>query len=176
MTRTHLLVALLALSLSAALTSCGSDTAVDPVAGNATSQSPTSSPSAPTAPSPSGTPETIGDHPAFPHADYTYVLEVQCFCATFGQPVRVTVDDGEVTGAVWTKRAPDHARGDEADVEWLRRSINDVLAEAADPEWDEVEMIWPTGQDHPDQVAIDRIENAIDDEVTYLISDVQPAA
>lgn len=165
MTRLHLPATVLGTVLATALLAgCGSGTGVDPGAGSA-SDSPTTTPTAIS---------SIGDHPAYPYADYSYLLEVQCFCPTFGQPVRVTVTDGEVADAVWTKKARDHAKGDEADVEWLRLTINDVLTEAADPRWDEVEMTWPAGQDHPDKVAIDRMTNAIDDEITYLISDVQP--
>ncbi len=37
-------------------------------------------------------------------------------------------------------------------------------------------MTWPDGTDHPTKVAIDQIENAADDEVTYTISDVQVSA
>ena len=161
MTRLHLTATVLATAL---LAGCGSGTAVDPGAGSA-SESPTAAPTA--VPS-------IGDRPAYPSTDYSYLLEVQCFCPTFGQPVRITVTGGEVTDAVWTKKAPDHAQGDPADVEWLRLTINDVLTEAADPRWDEVEMTWPAGQAYPDTVAIDRMKKAIDDEITYLISDVQP--
>jgi len=172
MTRTRLATALLSLGLVATLAGCGSQTATD-AAGGSARESPTPSPTPSPEPSPEPLPP-IGDHPAYPYADYTYVLEVQCFCPTFGQPVRVTVTDGEVTGATWTQKAPDHAKGDEADLEWLRLSINDILTEAADPSYDEVEMTWPAGQDHPDKVAIDRMKMATDDEVTYLLSELQP--
>ena len=101
---------------------------------------------------------------------------MRCFCPAFGQPVRVTVADGEVVDAVWTTKGQGHAQGDEATEEWLQLTINDILTEAADPKWDEVEMDWPAGQDHPDRVAIDRMKNAMDDEVTYLLSNVTPAA
>ena len=60
--------------------------------------------------------------------------------------------------------------------ESLQLSINDILTEAADPKWDEVEVDWPAGQDHPDRVSIDRIKKAMDDEVTYLVTNVTPAA
>ncbi|MEO5852562.1 MAG: DUF6174 domain-containing protein [Nocardioides sp.] len=178
MTRTRLATALLSLGLVATLAGCGSGTVRD-AAGGSASESPTPSPMPSPTSSPTPSPDPlppIGDHPAYPYADYAYVLEVQCFCPTFGQPVRVTVTDGEVTGATWTHKAPDHAKGDETDLEWLRLSINDVLTEAADPSYDDVEVTWPAGQDHPDSVAIDRLKMAIDDEVTYLLSDVQPAA
>lgn len=164
MTRSLLLATALAVTL---LAGCGSATEVD--ATDTTSPSPTASPT------PSATP-SIGDHPAYPVADYTYDLEVQCFCPAVGQPVRVTVADGAVVDAVWTKNGQGHAKGDAATEEWLRLSINDILTEAADPKWDEVEMDWPAGLDHPDRVSIDRMKNAMDDEVTYLLTNVTPAA
>ncbi len=37
-------------------------------------------------------------------------------------------------------------------------------------------MQWPDGADHPDQIAIDKMKNAIDDEITYVITNVQPAS
>ena len=65
-------------------------------------------------------PQMIGDYTAYPHDDYTYDLEVQCFCPYFGQPVTVTVTGGEVTDAVWAKKSRDHAKGDAVTDEWLR--------------------------------------------------------
>ena len=164
MTRTRLLpAALLVAALSAALVGCGTETAVDPDAADTPQATPSATP-------------TIGDHPAYPYADYAYDLEVRCFCPAFGQPVRVTVVDGEVVDAVWTRKGQGHAPGDAASEEWLQLSINDILTEAADPKWDEVEVDWPAGQDHPDRVSIDRIKKAMDDEVTYLLTNVTPAA
>ncbi|WP_344303877.1 DUF6174 domain-containing protein [Nocardioides bigeumensis] len=125
--------------------------------------------------SPSPEPEMIGDYPAYPHADYSYELEVQCFCPVGGQPILVTVSDDRVTDAVFTTKAPGIEKGSQAKEDWLRLTIDDVLREAADPSYDKVEVEWPDGADHPDRVAIDRITNAMDDEVTYVISNVQPA-
>ena len=117
----------------------------------------------------------IGDYPAYPHDDYTYDLEVQCFCPYFGEPVTVTVAGGEVTDAVWATRSRDHAKGDAVTDEWLRLGINDILEEAADPSYDNVEVEWPDGADHPKRVAIDKMDNAVDDEITYVIANAQPA-
>jgi hypothetical protein len=158
------------LMLSACGGSADDDTATDPDASGGSS--------APQE-SPSPEPEMIGDYPAYPHADYTYDLEVLCFCPIGGQPIRVTVSDDKVTDAVFTTKSPGIEKGGEAKEEWLRLTIDDVLREAADPAYDEVEVEWPEmgagGADHPDQVAIDRMSNAIDDEVTYVISNVQPS-
>ena len=83
------------------LTACGGgadDTATDP-APAAIASTPAASPTT----EPSAEPEMIGDYAAYPHDDYTYDLEVQCFCPYFGQPVTVTVAGGEVTDAVWAE-------------------------------------------------------------------------
>ena len=152
------------------LAGCGGNGTVEDPAGAdpAAQESPSAEPREPE-------PTMIGDHPAYPHADYTYDLQAQCFCGYGGEPVTVTVRDGEVESAVWSaKPRGDAAAGDEVTVEWLRLSINDVLEEAANPRWDEVQVDWPAGQEYPDRVAIDRMERAIDDEITYVITNVEP--
>ncbi len=116
----------------------------------------------------------IGDFAAYPHDDYTYDLEVQCFCPYFGEPVTVTVAGGEVSDAVWAQKSRDHAKGETVTDEWLRLGINDLLEEAADPTYDKVDVRWPDGADHPAQIAIDKMKDATDDEITYVIANVQP--
>ena len=151
------------------LGACGGaddDTATDPAPAAGSS---------PASETPGAEPELIGDYAAYPHDDYTYDLEVQCFCPYFGQPVTVTVTGGEVTDAVCAKKSRDHAKGDAVTDEWLRLGINDLLQEAADPSYDKVEVQWPDGADHPDKIAIDKMSNAVDDEVTYVITNVHPA-
>ena len=150
------------------LASCGgsgdeSATDPEPIAGGGASE-----------PSETPKPSMIGDHPAYRHADYTYDLEVQCFCPYFGEPVTVTVAGGEVSDAVWATKGPGHAKGDPVADEWLRLGIDDILKEAADPSYDEVLVTWPAGADHPAKVAIDKMADAVDDEITYLITNVQP--
>ena len=164
----------LAAATALLLGACGGaadDTATDPAAGGRSEETPQ-----PTASQETTSPEMIGEYPAYPYADYTYDLEVQCFCPYFGEPVTVTVSDGEVTGAAWATKSRDHAAGDEVSDEWLRVSIDDVLREAADDDYDEVQVTWPDGADHPRKVFIDRMENATDDEITYVIRNVTPAA
>jgi len=156
------------------LTACGGgadDTATDPAPAAESSSTPEDSPTT----EPSAEPEMIGDYAAYPHDDYTYDLEVQCFCPYFGQPVTVSVAGGEVTDAVWAKKSRDHAKGEAVTDEWLRLGINDLLEEAADPSYDRVDVQWPDGANHPDQIAIDRMTEATDDEITYVITNVQPA-
>jgi hypothetical protein len=151
-------VPLLLLPLSA----CGhenDDRAADGTA-PATSPSPTASPSA--------TPSSTGRYPAFAATDYVYRLEVLCFGPQAG-PVRVKVEGGKVadatvlSGAGKGRPAPDYTR----------LSIDDIIAKANDPAAAKVQVTWPAGQDHPTSVSIDRIANAIDDEVTYTIKNVR---
>lgn len=109
-----------------------------------------------------------GAWPSFAPQDYVYRLEILCFCPLLG-PLRVSVEDGEVASAV---SISGESKGEEAP-EFARLTINDVIARANDPQVAEAEVTWPAGQDHPTTVAIDQIERATDDEVTYTITNVR---
>lgn len=149
-------------ALALGLSGCGrenDDKAADP----ATSDTTTSS-----SPSASPTRET---YPEFAPADYTYQLEVICFCPMTG-PVEVTVADGKVTSAT---RLEKPGQGKPA-AAFARLSINDIIAKANAPGIADAEVTWPDGQDHPTQVQLDQVERATDDEVTYLIKDVKVSA
>ncbi|KRC54825.1 MULTISPECIES: DUF6174 domain-containing protein [unclassified Nocardioides] len=124
-----------------------------------------------TDPSPTVTDDGAPTWPTFAPADYTYRLEVMCFCPMTG-PVEVTVADGEVVSATGLRNP---GKGRPAP-EFLRLTINDVIAKANDPSVAKADVTWPDGQDHPSRVAIDQIENAVDDEVTYVIRDVRVSA
>lgn len=145
----------------AALTGCSGDddkTAEDPAS--------------PATSTPTDTPDETG-YPELDATDYTYLLEQICFCPVTG-PVKVTVEDGEVTSAVIARGGPGIKKGTVApDYLWL--TINDVIAEANDPDAASVDVQWPDGQDWPSKVAVDKIENATDDEVTFLVRNVQIA-
>ncbi len=150
----------LPLVLALGLSGCGRENdekAADP----ATSQSPAS-------PSASPTRET---YPEFEPTDYTYRLEVICFCPMSG-PVEVTVAGGKVTSAT---RLEKPAQGKQA-APFARLSINDIITKANAPGIADAEVTWPDGQDHPSQVRLDQVERATDDEVTYLIGDVRLSA
>lgn len=109
--------------------------------------------------------------PDFAATDYTYRLEVLCFCPMTG-PLQVKVTDGEVASAT---RLQKPGKGKQAPA-FVRLSINDIIAKANDPSVFEADVTWPDGADHPTKVAIDQIETAVDDEVTYTISNVQVSA
>lgn len=113
---------------------------------------------------------TTGQWPDFAASDYSYRLEVLCFCPLTG-PLRVSVAGGEVTSAV---RLTKPGKGRQAPA-FARLSIDDIIAKANDPAVFKADVTWPAGTDHPTKVTIDQIENAVDDEVTYTISDVEVA-
>jgi len=112
-----------------------------------------------------------GSLPDFAEPDYTYVLEVFCYCPQTG-PVRVTVEGGEVVDAVTVRKTPGTPKGSKAP-EFLRKSINDLIAVANDPEIDDVEVDWPEGSAYPRRIVTDPIEDGVDDEATYSIRDVE---
>jgi hypothetical protein len=174
--RRHALGALLlAVSLSASLAACGGDADDGQVA---TDTSPTTgTTTAPAEPSPSGptvTPEA-GSLPDFPYADYSYSLEMRCYCANQDQKYRITVAGGEVTDVAWATEGDGHAVGDPVSDEYARVTIQDVIDKGNDPEAAQVDVEWPSGQDYPTSVYVDQDKMVADEEVTWVISEVQPA-
>jgi hypothetical protein len=152
-----------ALALTAFAGCSGDDdspTAKDPATKSPTTSEPTD-------------PPTVGSYPELEATDYTYMLEQQCYCPLAG-PVKVTVEGGEVTSAVIAKGGNGMKKGSDAP-EYLHLSINDVIARANDTKAAKVDVVWPDGQDWPDSVFVDQIENAVDDEVTYVVRNVEIA-
>ena len=174
--RRHALGALLlAVSLSASLAACGGGADDGQVA---TDTSPTTGPTTATAePSPSGpavAPEA-GSLPDYPYADYSYSLEMRCYCANQDQKYRITVVGGEVTDVTWATEGDGHAVGDPVSDAYARVTIQDVIDKGNDPKAAQVDVEWPAGQDHPTSVYVDKDKMVADEEVTWVISDVQPA-
>lgn len=164
--RTRLLLPIATALTGALLTACGHEddarardttpsesTTTDATVGGSESTDPTATPTA---------------WPTFEPESYVYQLEILCFCPLVG-PLRVTVDDGEVTSAI---SLSGDTKGEEAP-DFARLTINDVIARANDPQVADAEVTWPAGQEYPTTVAIDQIERATDDEVTYTIRNVQ---
>ena len=141
---------------------------------SATASDPASTPAVESDSSTDGPTEepTVGTYPEFEEPSYTFVLEQLCFCPITG-PVEVTVEDGAVTSAVILKGMKGGMKKGTDAPEYLRQTINDVIAEANNTEAAKVDVDWPAGQAWPNSVAVDRIEEAVDDEVTFTISDVQ---
>lgn len=156
--------ALLAAVTAGLLTACG---AGSDGTGSVRDPAPTSAP--PTS-VPTATP-TVGTYPAYQPRDYAFTLRVACFCADTGTPIRVTVADGKVVDAVYTKSDRGHHSGDRAP-RYRRLTIDDVIAAANDTSAARVEVTWPSGQDYPDSVFVDPDAHTIDEEVGYTLSQV----
>ena len=170
--RRHALGALLlAVSLSASLAACGGDADDGQVA---TDTSPTSAPAEPTPSGPTIAPEA-GNLPDYPYADYSYSLEMRCYCANQDQQYRITVAGGEVTDVTWATEGDGHAVGDPVSDEYARVTIQDVIDKGNDPKAAQVDVEWPAGQDYPSSIYVDQDRMVADEEVTWVISDVQPA-
>lgn len=116
----------------------------------------------------SGTPTTTP--PVFDAEDYSYRLRSLCFCPLLG-PVEIVVQDGSVTSATMTKGAD---RGKPAP-DYMRLTIPELIAKAKDPEADDIDADWPDDQAWPNRISIDYMKRAVDDEITYVISDVRIA-
>jgi hypothetical protein len=160
-------LAVAALILPLSLAACGSsddgdDVATDPAPTTATST-----------PSPTAEP-TVGTYPEFAPTDYTFELTVSCFCAGGGTPIKVTVAEAEVVGAIYTTDSTGRGgaqAGDTADQSyWL--TINDIIEKANDTEADRVDVDWPAGQDYPNSVFVDSKKSMADEEVSYTIASV----
>ena len=170
--RRHALGALLlAVSLSASLAACGGDADDGQVASDT---SPTSAPAEPTPSGPTIAPEA-GSLPDYPYADYSYSLEMRCYCANQDQQYRITVAGGEVSDVTWATEGDGHAVGDPVGDEYARVTIQDVIDKGNDPEAAQVDVEWPAGQDYPTSIYVDQDKMVADEEVTWVISDVQPA-
>jgi hypothetical protein len=151
--------------LATALAGCGS--AAD-VAQERDHPTPAPIPTVPTTTPPTGT------YPAYPHDDYTFVLNLSCFCADRGVPSRITVEDGTVTSAVYLRNGRGHHAGDPAP-KWLWITLADVIDAANDTEAAQVDVTWPAGQEYPTRVYVDQDRMMADEEIGYSVSDVVPA-
>jgi hypothetical protein len=153
------------------LAACGGGTSevVTDATGSGTA-SPTPTPTALTqAPKP-------GSLPDFPYAYYSYTLGMSCFCAFVDQRWRITVSGGEVTQVAWATQGPGHQVGDVVtDDGFLHLTIQDILARGNDPTMAKVRVDWPAGQLYPHSVYVDQLANAADDEISYVLTDMQRA-
>ena len=157
------------LALAATLSACGGDAGSDV----ATDPAPTTATATPT-PSPTATP-SVGSFPAYPHPDYTYTMGMQCFCANIDQTYRITVVGGDVSDVTWATAGDGHEIGDAVSDEYLGVTIQDIIDRANDTKAAKVTVDWPAGQDYPNSVYIDQNKMMADEEITYLISDVDVA-
>jgi Family of unknown function (DUF6174) len=164
--------ALAALALAGALNTlvaCGGDdgtTAADPAPTISTAEpTPTTSTAPTTSPEP-------GSLPDFPYQDYEYTLEMRCFCANIDQAYRITVTGAEVSSVKWATKGDGHVVGEELADDYLRLTIQDIIDRGNDPRAAQVDVTWPAGQEYPTSVYIDKDKMTADEEVTYVISEV----
>jgi len=160
--------------LVSSLAACGGDDG----GATATDTSPTTGATTATAePTPSGPtaePEP-GSLPDFPYQDYAYTLEMRCFCANFDQKYRITVAGGEVSAVTWATEGDGHDAGDAVTDEYLHVTIQDIIDQGNDPKAAQVDIEWPVGQAWPDSVYVDKDKMVADEEVTWVISEVETA-
>ena len=165
----HALGALvLALSL-ASLAACGGDDGEV-----ATDTSPTTATAEPTPTAPTVEPEP-GSLPDFPYADYAYTLQMQCYCANIDQKYRITVAGGTASGVTWATDGDGHQAGDAVADEYAKVTIQDIIDKGNDPKAAQVDVEWPAGQLYPDSVYVDQDKMVADEEVTWVISEVETA-
>lgn len=102
---------------------------------------------------------------------YTITIERMCFCPDVG-PYEVTVEDGE---AVSVTKDGDDVPLDDASLATWPLTVEDLFAEGDEAERtaDEVTIVYDETLGYPTKIFIDRIENAIDDEMSYVVRDLQ---
>jgi hypothetical protein len=170
---TLVLAAALALALSACGGDAGTEVATD-TSPTSAAASPSSTAASPTPTAPTDEPEP-GSLPDFPYENYAYTLGHTCFCANIDQRYRITVTDGEVSSINFATAGEGHQVGDPVDGDYLRLTIQDIIDRGNDPEMAKVIVTWPAGQLYPDSVYLDQMANVADEEVTWLVSDVDIA-
>ena len=168
---------LAALALVGALTTvaaCGGEDGGTTATDTSPTTPPTSATAEPTPSGPTAEPEP-GSLPDFPHEDYAYTLEMRCFCANIDQKYRIAVAGGAVSGVTWATTGDGHEAGDTVTDEYARITIQDIIDRGNDPEAAQVDVEWPAGQAWPDSVYVDKDKMVADEEVTYVISEVETA-
>lgn len=107
-------------------------------------------------------------------ADYRFNYQATCFCGLVGlRPLTIWVQDGVVTHAFFAEG------GEEVPPDQLGQvpTIDDLFAwivEATNTGAHEITATYDDELGYPRQVFIDRIENAIDDELSFEVSNLRP--
>jgi hypothetical protein len=103
--------------------------------------------------------------------DYTFTITRQCFCP-MTDPIEVTVVDGVATQL--TSNGQPVAVRDAQGIPKTIAEVFSVVAGAADAAALTVE--WDPAFGFPTSIQVDSIQNAVDDEFGYLVTDFHPAS
>jgi hypothetical protein len=103
--------------------------------------------------------------------DYTITIERMCFCPDVG-PYEVAVEDGE---AVSVSKDGEEVPLDDASLATWPLTVDDLFAEIDEAERtaDEVTVVYDATLGYPTRISIDRIEDAIDDEMSFVVRDLR---
>jgi len=103
-------------------------------------------------------------------APYSFTFARSCFCASeFLRPVHISVADGEVTQAVFVDTG-DPVATPLSEIETVDDLFDEIQA-AIDADAFEIVATFDSRLGYPVSVSIDYIENAIDDEMAFQVSD-----
>ena len=100
---------------------------------------------------------------------------MQCYCANIDQKYRITVAGGTASGVTWATDGDGHQAGDAVADEYAKVTIQDIIDKGNDPKAAHVDVEWPAGQVYPDSVYVDQDKMVADEEVTWVISEVETA-
>jgi uncharacterized protein DUF6174 len=100
---------------------------------------------------------------------YRFTVNVLCFCISRG-PFAVVVERGSVTSV--TDPATGEPRTPDAFVPLTVEALFAKVEDAIESDADEIDVRYHATLGYPEEIAIDFIERAIDDEVTYTASDL----
>lgn len=106
---------------------------------------------------------------------YTFEYRVSCFCPLLGalEPLDVEVRDFVVTRAVSIGSGEELSEQELAEVPTIE-DLFDWIADALEAEADEIDVRYDEELGYPRTAFIDRIESAIDDELSFEVSDLVP--
>jgi hypothetical protein len=89
--------------------------------------------------------------------DYRFRLTVRCFCPSAGHPVTVTVRQGRAQGAT----------GFQTQLDTVPKMFRQIERALGDPKAGKVSVRYDPRRGFPRSASIDRIKNAIDDEISW---------
>ena len=112
--------------------------------------------------------------------NYTYEYNVLCECSdNFGQPVKVTVTNGEIESVVYAESGEMGNAGDPPVVSgspryYMINGLFRVIQNAIDDEADQIIVSYDSEFGYPTNIEIDYDVNAIDDEYTLTATRFSP--